>query len=253
MAYTTGDRLKLTATSGNYSTVRIDIPASNKTINFMLMACTDGDNNIYPVIEIGTQVWMAENLKTTKYNDNSSIPLVIGNTAWSALSTPGYCWYNNDSPANKDIFGAIYNGYAADAASNGGKNVCPTGWHVPTDIQWSTLTDFLINNGYGNQGSGASIAKSMAATSGWTTTTGYGLVGNIQTSNNASGFTARPGGFRSSSNGSYLNIFDIGYWWSATAFYTSSAYYRNLDYSCSEVFRYYSSKREGLSVRCIKD
>jgi uncharacterized protein (TIGR02145 family) len=253
MAYTTGDRLKFTGTSGNYSTVKTDIPVSNKTISFSLTACTDVDNNNYPVVEIGTQVWMAENLKTTKYNDYSPVALVTDNAVWGALSGPGYCWYNNDVNTYKDTYGAIYKGYTADPASNGGKNVCPAGWHVPTDAELSTLIAFLTNNGYGYMGSGSTVAKSMAATSGWGTISGAGLVGNDQRSNNSTGFSALPGGFRSSTDGSFLNLGSIGYWWSSTTFSTSSAYFRRLSYTSSEVFRYYSTKREGQSIRCLKD
>ena len=101
MEYTTGDRLKFTGISGNYSTVKTDIPESDKTITFNFIACTDGDNNNYPVVEIGTQVWMAENLKTTKYSDGTDIPLVTSNTAWIPLTTPGYCWYNNNEATTK--------------------------------------------------------------------------------------------------------------------------------------------------------
>ncbi len=82
MAYSTGDRLKYTGVSGIYSTVKTDIPTGDKTINFNFIACTDGDNNNYPVVEIGTQVWMAENLKTTKYNDGTGIPMITNNNEW---------------------------------------------------------------------------------------------------------------------------------------------------------------------------
>ena len=86
---------------------------------------------------------MAENLKTTKYRDGTSIPLVTENTAWLNLTTPGYCWYNNDAAHYKSTYGALYNWYVLNAGSNGWKNVCPTGWHVPTDAEWTTLTTYL--------------------------------------------------------------------------------------------------------------
>ena len=146
MEYTTGDRLKFTGISGNYSTVLTDIPTQDKTITFNFIACTDGDNNNYPVVKIGNQIWMAENLKTTKYNDNTKYPLNTDNTEWSALTTPAYCWYNNDEASNKDTYGALYNLYTVSSMSTNGKNVCPTGWHVATDNDWS----ILINNSQGN-------------------------------------------------------------------------------------------------------
>ena len=98
---------------------------------------TDIDGNVYHLITIGTQVWLVENLKTTRYNDGAPIPLVTDSAAWSLLTTPGYCWYNNDI-ANKNPNGALYNWFAV----NTGK-LAPTGWHVPTDAEWTILTTFL--------------------------------------------------------------------------------------------------------------
>ncbi len=108
MAYTSGDRLKFTGTSGNYSTVKTDIPTSDKTIAFKFIYCTDGDNNNYPVVEIGNQVWMAENLRTTRYNDGTVVSLVSDANSWES-SSAAYCWYGNDEAANKDAYGALYN------------------------------------------------------------------------------------------------------------------------------------------------
>jgi len=106
MAYTTGDRLKFTGTSGNYKTIITDVPASNKTINFNFVACRDADFNIYPVVAIGTQVWMAENLKTTKYNDGTTaITNVTDNTTWAGLPTGAYCDYSNTPTYSRDLPG----------------------------------------------------------------------------------------------------------------------------------------------------
>ncbi len=143
MVYTTGDRLKFTGVSGIYSTVITDIPTSDKTITFNFIACTDGDNNNYPVVGTGTQTWMASNLKTTKFNDGTSIPLEEGTGEWAGLTTPGYCWYENNKVANGDIYGALYNWYALSATTNGNKNVCPAGWHVPGDEEWKQLEIYL--------------------------------------------------------------------------------------------------------------
>jgi uncharacterized protein (TIGR02145 family) len=141
MAYTDGDRLKFTAISGNYGTVKTDIPAGDKTISFNFIACTDFENNYYPVVEIGTQVWMAENLKTTRLNDGTTIPLVNDNTTWYNMTTPGYCWYSNNEATYKNPYGALYNWHVV----NTGK-LCPTGWHVPTDPEWAILTTFIGGN-----------------------------------------------------------------------------------------------------------
>ena len=96
---------------------------------------TDVEGNVYKTIQIGPQTWMAENLKATKYNNSTAIPLVTDNTAWAALLTPGHCWYDNDETTYKNIYGALYNWYAVDTSI-----LCPTGWHVPSDAEWTTLT-----------------------------------------------------------------------------------------------------------------
>ena len=101
-------------------------------------AVTYVDGNVYNIVIIGTHVWMKENLKTTKYNDGSNIPLVIDSTTWVNLTTPGYCWYNNDATSHKNTYGALYNWYAV----NTGK-LCPAGWYVPSDTEWQTLMNYL--------------------------------------------------------------------------------------------------------------
>jgi uncharacterized protein (TIGR02145 family) len=214
---------------------------------------TDVENNVYNTVKIGTQVWMSENLKTTKYNDGTTaIPNITDNTAWAALTTGAYSWYNNDV-TNKNSYGALYNWYAVDnnaatkAASNGGKNVCPTGWHVPTDAEWTTLTTYLTNSGYGYGGSGSNIGKSIAATSGWTASETAGTIGNDQASNNSSGFAGFPDGSRNYT-GTYSSIGTSGFWWSST-----EAYYRAMTFRYSNVSSYSTSKGYGFSVRCLRD
>ena len=128
---------------------------------------TDIDGNKYNTVTIGDQLWMAENLRTTKYNDNTPIPLVTGNSEWTAMSGPGFSWYNNDPASYKTRYGALYNWYTLDDASNGGKNVCPIGWQVPSDEEWTTLSDYLSENGYGYDDDETDIAKSMAAVVSW--------------------------------------------------------------------------------------
>ncbi|MCX6309152.1 MAG: fibrobacter succinogenes major paralogous domain-containing protein [Bacteroidia bacterium] len=209
---------------------------------------TDMDGNVYTTVTIGTQTWMVENLKTTKYSDGTSIPLVSDGTAWAALSTPGYCYYNNDA-ANKNIYGALYNWYAV----NTGK-LAPTGWHVPTDAEWTILENYLIANGYNYDGttSGNKIAKALAASMLWNTSTTVGAIGNDLTKNNTSGFTALPGGYRYS-NGTFYSIGNYGNWWSSTEYSTTSAWYRNLNCNYSNLNRSVSTKSYGFSVRCVRD
>jgi uncharacterized protein (TIGR02145 family) len=211
---------------------------------------TDIDGNIYNTVTIGSQVWMNENLKTTKYNDGTSIPLVTDSTQWGALSTPGYCWHNND-PATYANYGALYNWYTVDSGSNGGKNVCPIGWHVPTDAEWTTLTDYLTSNGYGYGGSGNDIAKSMAAKSGWSTSTIAGAVGNDQASNNSSGFTGIPIGDRAYF-GPFSNNNEACTWWGSN-YNTDNAYFHSINYNSGMVTTNYFNKRSGFQVRCLKN
>ena len=181
----------------------------------------DFDGNVYKTVKIGSQVWMAENLKTTHYNEGTPIPLVSDNTAWSNLSTPGYCWYDNDSTMNAKVFGALYNYYVV--ADTNGLNVCPVGWDVPTDAEWTVLTDFLEDNGYGYGGSGTDIGKSLAATFRWTSSGTAGYVGNDLGSNNSSGFVGLPGGQRYGKSFRYLGSY--GFWWSSTVSGASTALY----------------------------
>jgi uncharacterized protein (TIGR02145 family) len=210
---------------------------------------TDINGNIYHTLTIGNQVWMLENLKTTKYNDNTDISNVTDNAAWSALTTPGYCWYNNEA-ANKDSYGALYNWYAI----NSGK-LCPAGWHVPTKEDFMTLEVYLISNGY-NYNSSASdnkYALAIASSTGWLSNPEVGAVGNTDFSakRNASGFTALPGGYRPPSY--FMQIREVGYFWSSTPNDNSTAWAIFLHYYQSSVVSYFSGKNYGFSVRCIKD
>lgn len=241
MAYSNGDRLRFTGLSGIYSTAKTDIPAGNKTITFNFIDCRDGDNNNYPVVEIGTQVWMAENLKTTRYRDGTTgIPLVTDNTDWGYLTTPAYCWYNNNEANYKATYGALYNWYTA-----GTGNLCPIGWHVPSDADWTTLTTFLG----GFELAGGKLKET--GTTHWTTPNAG--------ADNSSGFTALPAGFRFY-YGAFANNGLSVYWWSITEFVEdppvsvlSNAWYRYLYYSISNVFIDDTNKKFGFSIRCLRN
>ncbi|MGC1390480.1 MAG: FISUMP domain-containing protein [Bacteroidales bacterium] len=243
MAYTTGDRLLFVGLSGNYSTVKIDIPTSDETITFNFIACTDYDNNNYPIVEIGTQVWMAENLKTTKYNDGTAIPNETDNTAWRSLTTGAYSDYDN-TPSTSITYGRLYNWYTVDnnantkVASNGGKNVCPTSWHVPTDAEWSTLTTYL-----GGESVAAGKLKETGTTHWTTPNTG---------ATNESGFTALPSGYHDY-DGTYDGIGCTGYWWSTTEYSTIYTFDRCMYCSHGDIFRYVNNLQSGYAVRCLRD
>jgi uncharacterized protein (TIGR02145 family) len=196
---------------------------------------TDIDGNGYDTVTIGTQVWMVENLKTTKYNDGTSIPLVTSDTSWSNLTTPGYCFYDNDAATNKANYGAIYNWYTV----NTGK-LCPTGWHVPADAEWTTLTNYLG----GENAAGGKLKES--GISHWVTPN--------DGATNSSGFTALPGGYRQE-GGSFCNINDDDFWWSTTTSTSqiTKAWSRGVNYNYPYVYNDFYLKSFGFSVRCIRD
>jgi len=220
---------------------------------------TDIDGNNYKTVKIGTQIWMAENLKTTRYSDGTAIPLVNNPPAWSDLTSSGkaYCWYNDDI-TNKELYGALYTWAAAmngEAGNNlipsGVQGVCPTGWHMPSDAEWKILTDFLTYNGF-DSGRGIDVAKSIAARSGWKEYHITGTVGNDQLKNNESGFSALPGGSRLY-NGTFNQAGNTANWWRATEFSESLAYYRYISYCNNRIYQSSNNKQNGFSVRCLRD
>ena len=149
----------------------------------------DVEGNVYKTVQIGGQLWMAENLNTAHYNNGEEI---LTTERIDNESTPRYQWTYDDSQKNAATYGRLYTWYAVTDS----RGVCPIGWHLPDNAEWTTLKDYLINNGYGYGGDGDDIAKSMAATKLWNTDPTAGNVGNDLASNNSSGFTALPGGNR---------------------------------------------------------
>jgi uncharacterized protein (TIGR02145 family) len=223
----------------------------------------DADGNVYSSVTIGTQVWMVENLKTTKYNDGSEIRFVTDDAEWLNSNTGAYCWYNNTS-TNKDIYGALYNWYVIDnnpaskINSNGGKNVCPVGWHVPSQTEWIRMETYLMANGYnydGNVDNYNKIAKSLASSTGWTLSTITGAVGNSDYPlvRNETGFTALPGGKRNLGfPETFVDLGAGGYWWIVTEIQNEGVgFYMYFDSPSPNLF--YTNKEVGFSVRCIRD
>lgn len=194
---------------------------------------SDIDNNTYNTVGIGTQTWMKENLKTTKYNDGTTIPEIKDSSIWIYLKTPAYCW-NENKISNKTTYGALYNWYAI----NTGK-LCPSGWHVPTETEWETLIAFLG----GKEIAGGKLKES--GTIHWASPNGG--------ADNSSGFTALPSGFRDSDFYGTFHSPKIGmdgYWWADTD--TATYYYLNS--VNSRIFiDDNDNKSYGISVRCIKD
>jgi uncharacterized protein (TIGR02145 family) len=194
---------------------------------------TDKDGNIYHTVTIGTQTWMVENLKTTKFNDGSAITLVTDDAAWASLTTPGYCWKDNNEDY-KNSYGALYNWYSI----NTGK-LCPKGWHVPSDEEWTTLVNFL---------GGKNVALGKLKESGTTHWQGP------NDATNESGFTALPGGTRFCiPYGTSIEVGFCGVWWSATSYNASNAWHLYIEYDMDHIVRDYYNKKDGLSVRCLKD
>ena len=240
---TNGTAYTFTLTATNSIGTSVASSASNSVTPLMPIADIDG--NVYNIVTIGTQVWMAENLKTTKYNDGTAIPNIIDNTIWAATTTGAYGDYNN-TPQNSTIYGRLYNWYAVDNSSpfkvthNGGKNVCPTSWHVPSDAEWTILTTFL---------GGEAVAGGKLKETGTT----HWLSPNSGATNEM-GFTALPGGYRYGSQ--YNLIGSRGSWWSTSMdlSYPSYAWSRVMSYlNDISVHRNSSDEPHGFSVRCVRD
>lgn len=246
MQYNDGDLLLFRAFSENYITVSTLIPTQDTTVIFNFVSATDFDGNNYGTLKIGSQIWLAENIKTTHYSDGNPIPLITDNEEWASLgdnnTDKAYCWYNNSEVMYKDLYGALYTYAAATNGNNSGINVqgvCPDGWHLPGDNEWADLNNFLAENGFsGNEG----IA--VKATLGWF---------NPGNGTNNFGFTALPGGYRSFTDGAFDYESLYGYWWSNSESGESFAWNRYLAFSYPYIGRYLANKSMGFSVRCIKD
>jgi uncharacterized protein (TIGR02145 family) len=212
----------------------------------------DIDGNYYHTVQIGTQTWMAENLKTTKYRNGNLIGTTTPATLdISAETNAKYQWaYEGNDLDVVPMYGRLYTWFAVTDS----RNVCPADWHLPTITEWGTLTKYLKDNGYGYPGGlDIDVAKSMASTSHWNTSTVLGAIGNDQASNNSSGFTAEPGGIRfNNRDGLYFRNFRYGgHWWTATENNT----YFQLFYSVASTLNghYFDYIHIGQSVRCLKD
>jgi uncharacterized protein (TIGR02145 family) len=190
----------------------------------------DKDWNSYNVVKIGNQLWMAENLKTTKFNDGTRIPVISDYKLWSSLVSPGYCLYNNDAGKYKTKYGVLYNGYTVSTGK-----LCPVGWHVPSSDEWLTLINFC-----GQNTAGGKLKEKdywMSPNTGAT---------------NATGFTALPGGSRGNL-GSFIDAGLRGHWWSSTENDNTDVWNGTMSFTGSDVIGSTDHKQSGLSVRCMKD
>jgi uncharacterized protein (TIGR02145 family) len=221
--------------AGISSSISFKVKTYTGTVN-------DIEGNIYNTETLGTQIWMVENLKTTKYKDGTAIPLVTDVNAWTNLITPGYCWQNNDASTYKNAYGALYNWYTV----NTGK-LCPAGWHVPTDTEWHAMILFIDPS--------ALLSETESLLAG----------GKIKEfginhwhypnphSYEIGWFTSLPGG---SFYQSFQQVAYYGSWWSSTEDpqgWSQYAFLRSMRYDKSEVYRVSDMKQLGISVRCLKD
>ena len=223
-------------------------------------AVSNIDGNSYDAVQIGNQVWMAENLRTTKYADGTSIPLgTSASTTTAYRYAPGPNQSNEENMVNVPRYGYLYNcpavmhGASSSSANPSGvQGICPTGWHVPSDAEWTELTNYMKTQpAYMASGNADHLAKALAATWGWNSASVTDVPGNDSTTNNATGFSALPAGFYA--NGYYLYFGSSAFFWSATG---------NFDGTACSLYLYYSrayedwitgNKNGGFSVRCVRD
>ena len=215
---------------------------------------TDIDGNVYKTVKLGNQVWMAENLRTTRYADGTPIPLGTERSYVVA-----YRYYPNNNSANVTYYGYLYNWAAvmngsasSEANPSGVQGICPDGWHVPSDAEWTELTNYVKSQSQYVCGDyTGNIAKALASETGWNSSTYNCDVGNNPSANNATGFSARPAGYY---NGDYRHFGGSAYFWSGTQSGSDYAYYRALGYNDAGVGRDNDgSKSGGYFVRCVRN
>jgi len=229
MQYNTGDRLLITGISGNFRTILTDIPTQSKTIVFTFVPCTDADGNNYPVVKIGSRLWTAENLKTTKYQNGEPIQLITDVSKWNTVNSGAYYNYFNDDNTAK-IHGRLYNFYSI----NDERKIAPYGWHVATSAEWATLISYL------GGGSKAGGKLKESGTANWKSPNNYAT--------NETGFTAIPGGFQM---GGYYLLDGVADWWTSTAYNGSYAWHQFLYNDRSDIYGENNVWGIGLSVRSV--
>jgi len=225
-------------------------PSQDTCIYFSFMeTVTDIENNEYNTIQIGNQTWFADNLQTSTYTDGTPIPNIIDNTEWTQATSDAYCdVYNNSDTAA--IYGKLYNWYAVET-----EKLCPTGWHVPSNEEWTELRSYLISQGFNYDSTTVDnkIAKSLAQTFGWQISTQEGAVGDSLELNNSTGFSALPAGNRGSNNGVFNSKNYSAFWWSSSQESTTEALRWSIGSSSIGFTNSVYPKKMGYSVRCIKD
>jgi len=223
-------------------------------------AVMDIDGNTYDAVQIGNQVWMAENLRTTKYADGTSIPMGSTYTFYEPYRyVPGPNQSNGENMENVDHYGYLYNWCAvmhgassSTANPSGVQGICPDGWHVPSDAEWTELTNYMKTQPtYMASGNADHLAKALAATWGWNSSSEMDAPGDNPSTNNATGFSDLPAGRYSGYYGSFgINAS----YWSATEYSSDDgAYMRGIGHDYATVAGGYGYKDFGFSVRCVRD
>ena len=236
MQYTYGDQLLYKGISGIYSTVVPDVPASSKTITFNFAACTDADNNNYSIVQIGTQTWMAENL-------NVGVKINSAQNQTNNGIREKYCYY--DDLNNCNLYGGQYmwNEMMQYGTTPGAKGICPNGWHIPTDAEWTVLGT--------NLGGDAVAGGKMKSTGTIEAGTGLWYTPNTGATNE-SGYSALPGGYRASA-GNFNGFGESGNWWSSTLNNPLNAQYRWISNMYGYLNSFGCDIYFGFSVRCVKN
>ncbi len=226
--------------------------AYGRQINFTTISkVVDYDGNLYTSVPIGKQLWLIQNLKTTHYNNGDAIPNDTGKTEWDTITKSAYCNYNNDT-AMATIYGRLYNWYVVIDK----RGVCPVGWHVPSDTEWHALALSLdpyalmpaVINNNNDKIESTTAGAALKAKDVWG--------GLSENATNSSGFTALPGGVRSSYESSNFDGNGIGgffYCWSITEYSTLESWSRYMTYGTSIIYRTYIPNNFGNSIRCVKD
>lgn len=256
--FSLGDELKYAAYTDVEETEIIDSPAGSRIYTFQFEgwtpcsgpgAVTDMDGNIYNTVQIGKQCWMKENLKTTTYHNSAAIPHVTDDTEWSNLSAGAYAWHENDI-SWKDKYGALYNWHTT-VDTNG---LCPVGWHMPTNDEWTELTDYIGGTDPPHAIELKSCRQVNSQLGGSCNTTGHPRWNEhgTQQGTDVYGFSCLPGGFRDA-NGYFGSPGYYGNWWSSTEGTSNTALSISLTYDSGYLTVYSVYMRSGFSVRCIRD
>ncbi len=258
-AFVLGDELKYTAFSENGEISLIDTPVGNQNYTFQyaggvpcpgMPTISDIEGNQYKTVLIGSQCWMAENLKTTIYRDGNPIPNVTNGNEWTSLETGAYAWYDNDI-AWKEYYGALYNWYTVNDSSG----LCPSGWHVPDDDEWTIMIDFIggVDLPHGNELKTCRQVYSPLEGDCNTSQHPRWYQNNTHFGTDKYGFSGLPGGYRYFGGGSFSYLEKVGTCWSSSEGSSSSTFGTMLGYDNGSITRMLYYKQYGFSVRCIRD